>query len=216
VVGAAALWATPAFAHVEIVPDSVPKGGGATVAFQVPNEMDNANTTQVQVVFPTDHPIATVSVQPVPGWTAKVETTKLAKPVQSDNGPVTEVVSQVTWSGGQIAPGQFQQFPVDLDGLPSDTNQLVFKALQTYSNGQVVRWIEEATAGVEPQNPAPVLKLTSASDSGTTAATVPNNVATTSDVDSAKTLAIIGIVVGALGLIAGVTAIVLRGRRASA
>jgi uncharacterized protein YcnI len=210
----AALWATPAFAHVEIVPDSVPKGGGATVAFQVPNEMDNANTTQVQVVFPTDHPIATVSVQPVPGWTAKVETTKLAKPVQSDDGPVTEVVSQITWSGGQITPGQFQQFPVDLDGIPDDTNQLVFKALQTYSNGQVVRWIEVPTAGVEPETPAPVLKLSSSNESSSAAASLPKNVATSSDVDSAKTLAIIGIIVGALGLIAGIAAIALRGRRA--
>ncbi|MER6978154.1 DUF1775 domain-containing protein [Streptomyces carpinensis] len=32
--------------------------------------------------------------------------------------------------------------------------------LQTYSDGKTVRWIEEASGGEEPENPAPFLKLT--------------------------------------------------------
>ena len=35
---------------------------------------------------------------------------------------------------------------------------MVFKALQTYSDGNVVRWIEEPVdGGEEPEHPAPVL-----------------------------------------------------------
>ncbi|CAM5658529.1 Membrane protein OS=Kitasatospora aureofaciens OX=1894 GN=GCM10010502_69840 PE=4 SV=1 [Kitasatospora aureofaciens] len=67
------------------------------------------------------------------------------------------------WTGGQITPGHFQDFTVDLGALPDGTDKVVFKALQTYSDGTVVRWIEEPQDGQpEPKNPAPVLKLTAA------------------------------------------------------
>ena len=39
--------------------------------------------------------------------------------------------------------------------------QVTFKVVQTYSDGEVVRWIELAGAdGKEPDNPAPIVKLT--------------------------------------------------------
>jgi uncharacterized protein YcnI len=150
----------PAWAHVTIDPDSAPQGSDAVLAFTVPNEEDNASTTQIQVVFPEDHPIASAQVEPVAGWTANVETTRSATPIQTDEGTVNERVSQITWSGGQIEPGDFQQFKVSL-GLPSSGSTLVFKTLQTYSDGNVVRWIETAApGGSEPEHPAPVLTLT--------------------------------------------------------
>ncbi len=44
--------------------------------------------------------------------------------------------------------------------LPTDTKQIEFKAVQTYSNGEVIRWIESTPkGGPEPELPAPVLKL---------------------------------------------------------
>jgi hypothetical protein len=42
-------------------------------------------------------------------------------------------------------------------------DQIIFKALQTYSDGDIVRWIDEPAPGVEPDHPAPVLKLTKGS-----------------------------------------------------
>jgi uncharacterized protein DUF1775 len=72
-------------------------------------------------------------------------------------------VSEVTWKGGTIQPGQYQDFSVSADPLPSGVGQLVFKAVQTYSNGAVVRWIDLPQAGQpEPEHPAPVLTLTRA------------------------------------------------------
>jgi hypothetical protein len=131
---------------------------------------------------------------------------------------VTEAVKSVTWTGGKIEPGQFEQFTVSV-GLP-DASSLEFKALQTYSDGTVTRWIEETPpGGTEPEHPAPVLTLTSAADT-TTATTAANTSggtadkkpATKSSVDSAKSVSVVAIVVGALGLIVALGAFVA-GRR---
>ncbi|MER6312893.1 YcnI family protein [Streptomyces sp. NPDC001581] len=153
-----------AFAHVGVQPvGEAAKGGYATLNFKVPNERDNASTTQLEVNFPVDQPLTSVMPQDIPGWTSNVEKTKLDKPLTVHGKQVNEVVTKVTWSGGKIEPGKFQQFPVSVGKLPESTDQMVFKSIQTYDNGEVVRWIEEAKEGAaEPQNPAPVLKLTAA------------------------------------------------------
>jgi uncharacterized protein YcnI len=209
VVAIVVLGAAPAWAHIEIDPAEAPKGSDAVLAFTVPNEMDNANTTQVVVVFPTDHPIADASTEPVPGWTATVETATSSTPIKTDSGTVNERVSQITWKGGSIAPGQFQQFRVAV-GLPDNADSLTFKALQTYSNGTVVRWIEtSAPGGAEPEHPAPVLKLTSGST--TSANTAASSSSSTNDSDN-NALAIVAIIVGGLALIAGAVALLRRPR----
>ncbi|MFD9405532.1 YcnI family protein [Streptomyces sp. NPDC059989] len=152
-----------AFAHVSVQPGEATKGGYATINFKVPNERDNAATTQLEVNFPVDQPLTSVMPQDIPGWTSNVEKTKLDKPLTVHGKQVNEVVTKVTWSGGKIEPGKFQQFPVSVGKLPDNADQMVFKAIQTYDNNEVVRWIEEAKEGApEPQTPAPVLKLTAA------------------------------------------------------
>jgi Domain of unkown function (DUF1775) len=56
--------------------------------------------------------------------------------------------------------------------LPDNITTLTFKAIQHYSNGKEVAWIDAPAPGstVEPQHPAPNLHLTGASASGDTAA----------------------------------------------
>ncbi|AWK10053.1 YcnI family copper-binding membrane protein [Streptomyces spongiicola] len=156
----------PAFAHVSVQPEGeAAKGGFATVNFKVPNERDNASTVKLEIALPADHPLSSVLPQPVPGWKAEVTTAKLDKPLTVHGRQVTEAASKITWTsaGGRIGPGQFQQFPVSIGQLPEDTGKLVFKALQTYDNKEVVRWIEEPQDGAaEPDYPAPVLTLTAA------------------------------------------------------
>jgi periplasmic copper chaperone A len=219
--GVVALVATaaPAWAHVTIQPGEADAGGFATQGFQVPNERDDASTVQVEVELPTDHPIAFVSIQPVPGWTINVERTTLDQPVASEGGEITDVVSKITWSGGEIAPGQFQVFPVSMGPLPTDTNELVFEALQTYSDGEVVRWIDEPTAsGEEPEHPAPVLTLSASTGDahGGDTADAPAEATAESDDsgdDDGNGLAIGALVVGALGLVTGGVALVGSRRR---
>lgn len=152
-----------AFAHVGVQPGEATKGGYAVINFKVPNERDNASTTQLEVNFPIDQPLTSVMPQDVPGWTVKVEKSKLDKPLTVHGKQINEAVTKVTWSGGKIEPGKFQQFPVSVGKLPENADQMVLKAIQTYDNNEVVRWIEEAKEGAaEPQNPAPVLKLVAA------------------------------------------------------
>jgi uncharacterized protein len=206
-IAAATALAVPviADAHVTLQP-----GEGETVAFvvenvRVPNELDDASTNKVSVEFPPG--FAEVSFQPVAGWKVKVDRTKLAKPITTDEGDkLTEQVSQVTWSGGKINPGEFQDFPVSLQ-LPAKAQTLTFKAVQTYDNGDVVRWIGPPDA----EEPAPQVKVVAAAGDAGTAA--PTSSSSSTD-DNSDTLAIIALIVGGLGLIAGIAALVTRRRTA--
>jgi periplasmic copper chaperone A len=159
----AVLWtAAPASAHVTVSSANATQGGWAKLTFRVPNEKDSATTVKLEVSLPTDKPVASVSTRPVPGWTVQATKTKLDKPIKTDDGEITEVVTKLTWTAAPeaaIKPGQFQEFDVSAGPLP-EVDKLVFKALQTYSDGDVVRWIEEPAAdGKEAEHPAPVLKL---------------------------------------------------------
>lgn len=204
------LLAGPASAHVTVNPSTAVQGSYTEVNVRVPNEETSTNTTEVQLYLPTDHPIASVATESVPGWTVTVQKTKLAKPITTDDGQVTEAVSEITWSGGTIKPGQFQDFALSLGPLPTDTDALTFKALQTYSDGSVVRWIQPTVAGQdEPANPAPVLHLTGAAASGSSdsasASAQPSVTTTTAATKAgsdttARVLAGIGVVIGLLGV----------------
>lgn len=210
-----------AFAHVTVHPDSYAKGAtDGVLTFRVPNEEDTADTTKVQVFLPVDHPVLGVLVTPQDGWTAKVTTTRLKTPVKTDDGTITDAVSEITWSGGRIRSGEYQDFDVAFGQLPHDTEQLGFKTLQTYSDGKVVRWIEETQKGAEePESPAPVLKLTAgtAGDESapmTASSSEPEATAKASSSDStARGLGIAGLAAGVLGLVAAGVAIA-RGRNA--
>jgi uncharacterized protein YcnI len=201
-----------AAAHVVTTPGSAAQGSVADISFQVPDEEATATTTKVEVAFPPDHPIASVDVKAMPGWHVTVTHTKLARSLDSDDGPVTEAVSRITWSGGAITPGMFEDFTVSLGPLPTDTGQLVFKAIQTYSNGDVVRWIDTSTpGGAEPDHPAPTLRLTSPTRPVVrTAAAHPTATRATSDLP----LGAIGVVIGLCGCVLAAFAL-RRTRRSS-
>ncbi|SCL22943.1 Uncharacterized protein YcnI [Micromonospora rhizosphaerae] len=212
-----------ASAHVTVNPREATQGGYAKLAFRVPNERDNASTTKLEVTLPSDAPVASVSVRPVAGWTVQVDKAKLAKPIEMHGSQVTEAPSKITWTAegeaNAIKPGQFQEFEISAGPLP-EADTMIFKALQTYSNGEVVRWIEEpSTDGSEVEHPAPVLKLAKAPAEGAaaTAAAGSNNVATvrTSDTtdteDDARsgwalTFGIAGLTAGLAGLAFGLLA----------
>jgi uncharacterized protein len=208
--------AAPAVAHVTAQADNPTAGGFSKITFRVPNEEDSADTTELSVQLPTDHPIASVSVKPKQGWTYQVTTTPLNPPVQTDDGEITQAVSTITWTGGAIKPGEFDEFEISGGPLPTGVDSLVFKALQTYSDGTVVRWIDEATeGGAEPEHPAPTISLVASDGSGDDhGAAATTNTADDSDSDTGKTLGIVGIIVGGLGLIAGLAALGIRSKPA--
>lgn len=216
---AAALLATPAAAeaHVTVQPKTAPAGGFVRLDVRVPNESDDADTTKVQVRMPPG--FAEASWEPTPGWTVAVKKTKPAQPIKTDDGEVTEEVSEITWTGhgrqGRIPPGAFQDFglSVQVPGKAGDT--LTFKALQTYSNGEIVRWIGPEGS----DHPAPTVSVVS--DPGTNASAAAPGAPPAGSGGSASsssggdTLSIVALVVGALGLAAGGAALAMSRRRAA-
>jgi len=197
------LLAVPALAHITVTPGSAQPGSAAELTFHVPNEESKADTTKVDVKIPTGHPIADLLVAPVPGWAISVKTVTLAKPIITDDGKFTQAVAEVSWSGGKIAPGQYQDFSVQADPLPTGVSELAFKTLQTYSNGDVVRWIDLPQPGQPaPDHPAPMLTLTSAA-SVAHAVGIPGGTphGTGSD-GTARVLAIAGLALGLLTIAA--------------
>ena len=229
--------AAPASAHVTVQPSTATAGGYATLSFQVPNERDAASTTGLTVQMPTDAPIPSVAVQPKPGWTYKVTRGAPATPMSVHGAEVTDVVTQISWTAEPgnpgIAPGEFDLFTISAGALSENQNSLVFKVVQTYSDGEEVRWIDPSEAGQpEPDYPAPVLSLTAGADEGDgdgDAATVPaggtdtetGTVAVAAEDSSsgdgtARALGIAGLVVGAAGLGAGGFALASARRRPSA
>jgi len=162
----AAILALPgiAQAHVSVQPGTAEGGGFSVVAFRVPNERDDASTTQVRVTLPKDQPIGSVQTTPLPGWKITTATRQLDQPIEMFGEQLDTVVSEVTWTAtaGGIRPGQFQDFDVSLGQLP-ESGELVFNALQTYSSGEKVNWNEvSADPSVEPEHPAPTLTITAA------------------------------------------------------
>ena len=148
-------------AHVTLQPKTAAAGAYVVEDVRVPNETDDAVTTKVAVQFPEG--FASASYEAVPGWAVKVVKEKLATPVKTDDGEITEGVKSITWTATSkadgIAPGQFQDFPlsVQIPGKAGDV--LTFKALQTYSDGTVARWIGAPDADkpdaftYDPMNP---------------------------------------------------------------
>lgn len=204
--------AAPASAHVTVNPGTATQGGYTKVTFRVPNETDKTDTTRLEVNLPTATPIASVSLKPVAGWTAATVKSKLATPIKSDDGEITEAITKITWTASAAAaikPGQFQEFDVSLGPLP-EAGQVVFKALQTYSDGTVVRWIDEPAAdGTEPEHPAPTLKLTPAGDTAAAApagAPVVTTAAATKGDGNGTPWGIAGVVLGLLALVLGLLA----------
>ncbi|MEU7952223.1 YcnI family protein [Micromonospora chalcea] len=204
--------AGPASAHVTINPAEGKQGGYGRFAFRVPNESDTASTVKVEVNLPENAPVGSVSTMPVPGWTVAVEKRKVDPPIEVHGSQLTEAVSKLTFTAapnGGVKPGEFQEFPVSMGPLPQ-VDTMVFKVLQTYSDGNVSRWIEEPTPGAEePENPAPVLKLAAAENAPASPGASASAPAAADDDDddagsgAATALGVAGLVAGLAGLVLG-------------
>lgn len=141
VVGAAALifaFAPAAFAHVTVQPTEAATGSFARFVVRVPNERSDTDTVKVEVQFPED--LVFVSFQPRDGWQREVTMKKLDQPIEVFGEEVDEVIDTVTWSGGTIGPGEFDEFGFSAK-VPDDATTVTFAALQSYAGGEVVRWI---------------------------------------------------------------------------
>jgi uncharacterized protein YcnI len=202
-----------ASAHVSVSSTDAAPGGFGEMTFRVPNESDTASTTGLRVQLPTDTPLAFVSVEPVPGWTVTTETTPLDPPVDVEGSQITDAVSEISWTADDedaaIAPGEYLSFSISGGPLP-DAESLTLPAIQEYSDGTEVGWIEPSVEGQdEPERPAPVLDLTAAAEAAPEeTATGPAATAVSSD-EGTSGLAVTALVIGVVGLLTGVTGVAL-------
>jgi periplasmic copper chaperone A len=201
-VAAALALPAPAGAHVTLSPDSVPADGFARFTVNVPNEQDNASTVKVSLKLPPG--VTFVSFQPKPGWTRTVTMVKLDKPVVVEGTKITETVGTVTWSGGKIGPAEFDQFGVSMHVPNTPGTTLVMPATQTYSNGDVVRWI----GPLDADEPAPHMGVTAAATGGHgSSTTTPSATAPAAHSSSSSTRTNVALGAGIVGLLLGLMAL---------
>jgi periplasmic copper chaperone A len=207
-----------AAAHVTLNPREWEAGGFAKFDVRVPNERDNAATTRVTLRFPEQ--VISASFQPVEGWRRTVKMVQLDEPIDDEGEQITERIDTVTWAGGSIRPGEFQEFPVSFQ-VPEEQpgTELAFPAIQVYSNGETVRWIGPP----EADEPAPVVAvLEPAPEEGAAAEEATPSPAPAETTgggeqdEGSDTLSIVALVVGIAGLVAGVAALIMARRRQKA
>jgi periplasmic copper chaperone A len=158
--------ATAAGAHTELDPDEGGPGLQLEVRLHVENERSGAGTVKVELALPASPAIPIVAIPEVAGWTAS----QLA--AAEGTGP------RVVWEGGPERDAA--DLPIVLGPLPATEQRLQFKVLQTYEDGEIVRWIDDWPAGApEPANPGPVLDVV-ADGPGTVPEAVPTTVTTAS------------------------------------
>jgi uncharacterized protein YcnI len=213
-------------AHISLHPNTIPAGAFATLDVRVPGEQEGAYVTKVDVLFPAG--FTGVDYENVPGWSAHVIEAKLATPIKEDGETIDTEVSQIvwTWTGplGKVDNGQFINFPLSL-AIPADAagKALEFRTVQTYSNGQVVHWIAPSLTA---EHPSPRINVTAkggvieevageeagpaAGQTGSAqpAASAPSTaVVTRSSGGASEGLGIAALILGALGLLAGLLAL---------
>lgn len=192
---AAGAFPAAAQAHIQVSPSAVAPGDAAKFTVLVPGERDS-ETVKVELQMP--RALLPFSYEDTAGWKRRL--------VKAGNGSVERVV----WTGRTASDG-FTEFAF-LAGTPDKAGELQFKALQTYADGTVVRWIGAPGS----DNPAAVVKVdasaakqnaggeSEASGGGAPAATLA--AAHADDGGSSNTLPI---VLGAAGLLLGLIALVV-------
>jgi uncharacterized protein YcnI len=187
--------ATPAFAHVEVSPETAAKGGSGTFTFNVEDERDTANEVTVEIFLPAG--VATGQVKPSApvGWQFAFTSSPSVRFTHAAPGPDGD-----------------QSFTLAIDPLPN-TDQLIFKALVSYDNGETDRWIDLPTVGKEPPHPAAVVTLTGTAATGSTTTAAKSTPNTLTHPDKTNSKGIAAVIVAAVVVVGLLVAFALRGRR---
>ncbi|MFC5528617.1 YcnI family protein [Cohnella yongneupensis] len=133
-----------ASAHVKVQPAEVPAGSYQVFTVRVPSEKEAA-TTQVKVTIPDGVDVS--RFEPKSDWSYETE--------KNADGKITSVTWKATGAG--LGATEFGDF--NMQGkVAADAKELVWKAYQTYSDGEVVEW----TGAADADTPASVTKVTAA------------------------------------------------------
>ncbi len=141
--------------------------GAYKAVLRIPHGCDGQPTNAVRI----DLPEGFISAKPMPkaGWDLATETGPYAESYSNHGREVTEGVTSVTWSGGSLEDGHYDEFVVmgTLSGVEAG-DVLAFAATQTCATDEVA-WTEIPAEGEDPHAldyPAPTLTI-AAADTGT-------------------------------------------------
>jgi uncharacterized protein YcnI len=155
--------ASIAFAHITLENQQAPVGAPYKAVLRVPHGCEGSATVAVRVRVPDG--FIEVKPMPKPGWKLDVVRGKYQKPMSVRGTKVTEGVTEVDWSGGNLPDAYYDEFM--LTGFIGDEAQagqtIYFKVVQECEKG-TNRWIEipageGGAPAAEPAEPAAALKL---------------------------------------------------------
>ena len=140
-VAAVAPHASPAGAHIQVRPAQAAPGDPVLWTVLVPSEQQ-AGTRQVELAVPAD--VLPFSYEEVAGWKRTLR--------MNGDGSVRSIVWRGRTSSDGLATFRF------LASTPERDGQLAWKAIQTYRDGEIVRWIGSPAS----ETPASVTRVSSA------------------------------------------------------
>ena len=213
-----ALVAAPAGAHVSGTPSETAAGSFTVLTMSVPHGCDGSPTTRIEIQVPE----SVLSVTPTrnPFYEVEANIERLDEPLSDAHGnEVTERTGSIVYTANDPLPeGQRDTFELSFQVPDAAGETLAFPTIQTCEQGRTA-WVEVASDGQdagELEHPALAFEITEASAEGehgteqaaeaTSAETTSGETQTTS-ADDSDVLGWTALVLGALGLLAGVTAL---------
>ena len=97
-----------ASAHITLEQQQAPVASSYKGVMRVPHGCDGAATTSIRIRIPAG--VLGVKPMPKPGWQLNVTTGKYPKPYMLRGTPVTEGVTEISWSGGKLADAHYDEF----------------------------------------------------------------------------------------------------------
>jgi uncharacterized protein YcnI len=164
VAGALSLSPHIALAHVTLERQEVTAGASYKGVLRVGHGCDGAPTTSLTVEIP-DHVVA-VKPMPKAGWTLAVQEGAYAAPVTLHGRKLEAGVRRITWSGGKLADGEYDEFVFagQIAGA-APAGQIWFPVVQTCEKGEN-RWTEVPAPGQSARglkSPAAALRILASS-----------------------------------------------------
>lgn len=153
--------ATSASAHVTLETDKASAETTYKAVLRVGHGCEGKPTTAIRVKIPEG--VIAVKPMPKPGWQLATVTAKYAQTYDYFGTPLSEGVSEIAWTGGELPDAFYDEFVFRgrLTGFAPGT-VVHFPVVQECTDGAAHRWIEIPEAGKtadDYEEPAPELLI---------------------------------------------------------
>jgi uncharacterized protein YcnI len=152
--------AQPAWAHISLEQPHATAGSTYKAVLRVPHGCNGEATTAIRVRIPEG--VFNVKPMPKPGWTLATVTGDYAKSYDAHGKAVTQGVTEIIWSGGELPDDWYDEFVFrgSIDVALSVDSRVSFPLIQ--SCGELEEpWIDTSGA-TDAEMPAPSLTITAA------------------------------------------------------